>query len=53
MAKKPGRVQSKRRKKKSRLERIHHWIWIIAGLTIIIFAILGIQLFIDAKKYFP
>ncbi len=53
MAKKIGKVQSKRSKKKSRLERIYHIVGIIAWLTLIFFSIIGIQLFLAALKYFP
>ena len=52
-AKKIGKVQSKRSKKKSSLERIYRIVGIIAWLALISFSIIGIQLFLAALKYFP
>ncbi len=42
-----------KKNKKNRLERIHHIVWIIAGLILIFFLIVGTRLVLDAQKYFP
>ncbi len=53
MAKKIGKVQSKRSKKKSSFERKFRILVIIGLLKLIFFSIIGIQLFLAALKYFP